>query len=133
MDPHMYHYAPVSQALDELKEKGFTVDFNNLEGRIINSPDDFTIVHIYRYEGESDPGDEATVYGIKSSTGEKGVFVAGALAYTDKSAAMVLNELSIKNKKDPEMNPEMNPETSQEPMPSEDQRPKEEVKLIDHL
>lgn len=139
MDPHMYHYAPVSQALDELKEKGFTVDFNNQEGRIINSPHDFTIVHIYYYEGESDPGDEATVYGITSSTGEKGVFVAGASAYTDKSAAMVLNELSIKNKKDPEEHPEMNPETSQEPKPQEDHKPredhkiKEEVKLIDQL
>ena len=45
------------------------------EDRIINSPDNFEIVHVYRYEGETDPGDEATVYGIKSSTGEKGVFV----------------------------------------------------------
>ena len=76
MDPHMYHYATVSKALEELKEKGFTVDFNTQEGRIINSPDDFTIVHVYRYEGESDPGDEAMVFGIKSITGEKGVFVA---------------------------------------------------------
>jgi hypothetical protein len=137
MDPHMYHYATVSQALEELKEKGFTVDFNNQEGRIINSPHDFTIVHIYYYEGESDPGDEATVYGIKSSTGEKGVYVAGHQAYTDKSAAMVLNELSIRNKKDPEEHPEVNPETSQEPKPQEDHKPheehKDEVKLIDHL
>ena len=96
MDRHMYHYATVSKALEELTEKGFTVDFNILENRIINSPDEFEIVHIYRYEGESDPGDEATVFGIKSSTGEKGVFVAGLASFTDKSAAMVLNELTIK-------------------------------------
>ena len=100
MDCQMYHYAPVSTALEELAEKGFTVDFNVQENRIINSPDDFQIVHIYRYEGESDPGDEAPVFGIKSSTGEKGVFVAGLSAFTDKSAAMVLNELSIKGRKD---------------------------------
>lgn len=137
MDPHMYHYATVSQALEELREKGFTVDFNNQESRIINSPDDFTIEHLYYYEGESDPGDEATVYGIKSSTGEKGVYVAGHQAYTDKSAAMVLNELSIRNKRDPEEHPEMNPQTSQEPKPDEDRKPsvdhKDEIKLIDHL
>lgn len=131
MDPKMYHYATVSKALDELKEKGFTIDFNNQEGRIINSPDDFTIVHVYRYEGDSDPGDEAMVFGIKSSTGEKGVFVAGLSAFTDNSAAMVLNELSIRGKKDPEEHAEVNPESSQEPEP--DQKPKEEVKLIDHL
>ncbi len=98
MDPHMYHYATVSKALEELNEKGFTVDFNIQENRIINSPDEFEIVHLYRYEGASDPGDEATIYGIKSSTGEKGVFVAGLSAFTDNSAAMVLNELSIKGR-----------------------------------
>lgn len=96
----MYHYATVSKALEELKEKGFTIDFNVQEKRIIDSPDDFEIVHLYRYEGESDPGDEATVFGIKSSTGEKGVFVAGLSAFADNSAAMVLNELTIKGRED---------------------------------
>lgn len=135
MDPHMYHYATVSKALEELKKKGFTVDFNNQEGRIINSPHDFTIEHVYRYEGESDPGDEAMVFGIKSSTGEKGVFVAGPSAWTDNSAAMVLNELSIKNKKDPSEHPEMNADCDE--CSTTDQAPaqtsKEETKLIDHL
>lgn len=98
MDNRMYHYATVSEALDELKEKGFTVDFNILESKIINNPEDFEIVHIYRYEGDTDPGDEATVFGIKSSNGEKGVFVAGLAAFTEKSAAMVLNDLAIKEK-----------------------------------
>ena len=96
----MYHYATVSKALEELKEKGFTIDFNINEKRIIDSPDDFEIVHLYRYEGESDPGDEATVFGIKSSTGEKGVFVAGLSTFADNSAAMVLNELTIKGRED---------------------------------
>jgi len=132
MDPHMYHYATVSKALEELKEKGFTVDFNNQEGRIINSPDEFTIVHVYRYEGESDPGDEATVFGIQSSTGEKGVFVAGHSAFTDNSAAIVLNELSIKNKKDPQEHPEMNTAPDQSHKTGAEQK-KKEVKLIDHL
>ncbi len=99
MESKMYHYATVSKALKELAEKGFTVDFNVLENRIINSPDDFEIVHVYRYEGESDPGDEATVYGIKSSTGEKGVFVAGLSPFTETSATMVLNELNMKQRK----------------------------------
>lgn len=98
MESQMYHYATVSKALEELAEKGFSVDFNILENRIINSPDDFEIVHIYRYEGQSDPGDEATVFGIKSSTGEKGIFVAGLSTFADSSAAMVLHELSIKGR-----------------------------------
>lgn len=100
MENRMYHYTTVTRALEELKQKGFTVDFNIQESKIINNPADFEIVHIYRYEGQTDPGDEATVFGIKSNTGEKGVFVAGLSAFADNSAAMVLNDLSIKGKKD---------------------------------
>lgn len=98
MEEVMYHYATVSKALSELKEKGFTIDFNANENRIINNPNDFEIVHVYRYEGDSDPGDEAVVFGIKSITGEKGVFVGGLSASADKSAAIVLNDLIIKRK-----------------------------------
>lgn len=39
--------------------------------------DDFDIVDVYRYEGNSDPGDEATVYAIQSKKGVKGVLVTG--------------------------------------------------------
>ena len=96
----MYHYTTVSKALEELNEKGFTVDYNIQESKIINNPNDFEIEHIYRYEGETDPGDEATVFGIKSVKGEKGVYVTGLSATADKSATMVLNDLAIKGKKE---------------------------------
>ena len=98
MDHQMYHYDTVSKALEELAKKGFTVDFNLKDEEIINNPDHYEIEHIYRYEGETDPGDEATVYGIKSSTGEKGVYVAGNTTYTENSAAMTLHELTIKGR-----------------------------------
>jgi len=99
MERQMYHYATVSKALEELAEKGFKTDFNLDEKRIVENPNDFEIVHIYRYEGESDPGDEATVYGVVSKSGEKGVFVAGDLSMDDNSATKVLNDLSIKGRK----------------------------------
>ncbi len=106
MDTQMYHYATASKALEELGEKGFTVDFNIQENRIINNPNDFEIVHVYRYEGDSDPGDEVMVFGIKSVTsGEKGVFVAGLAAFTDNSAAIVLNDLSIKGRSEKTIEP----------------------------
>jgi hypothetical protein len=94
----MYHYSTVSEALDDLNEKGFTFDFNLHEEDIKKNPHKYEIVHIYRYEGDTDPGDEATVFGIKCSTGKKGVFVAGLSAFTENSAAMVLHELSIKGR-----------------------------------
>ncbi len=91
-----YHYASVLKALEELKAKDFTVDFNLLEEDIMRHPEHYQILHIYRYEGESDPDDEAIVYGIKSNTGEKGVFVAGFSPGSESEAAKVLHDLSIK-------------------------------------
>ncbi|MFD2603001.1 MULTISPECIES: hypothetical protein [Flavobacterium] len=98
MDQQMYHYATVSKALQELNDKGYTTDFNLEEDRIKKHSDDFEIQHIYRYEGESDPGDEATVYGIKAKSGEKGVFVASPGAYTENGAAKILLDMSIKGR-----------------------------------
>ena len=98
MEKQMYHYATVSKALEELAQKGYTTDFNLEEDRIKHHTDEFTVEHIYRYEGESDPGDEATVYGIISDKGEKGVFVAGASAFTEKSAAKALHQLTIQDR-----------------------------------
>jgi hypothetical protein len=94
----MYHYATVSKALDQLNEKGFTFDFNINSDMIRKNPEKFEIVHVYRYEGESDPGDEAVVYGIKSSSGKKGVYVAGFSADSDQETIKVLNDLSIKGR-----------------------------------
>jgi len=98
MDRQMYHYATVSKALQELADKGFTVDYNLEEERLVEHSDEFEIVEIYRYEGETDPGDEATVYGIKSKDGEKGVYVSGYMAYEEKPAARILHEISIRGR-----------------------------------
>ena len=94
----MYHYATVSKALDQLNEKGFTCDFNLNADMIKKNPEKFEIVHVYRYEGDSDPGDEAVVYGIKSSSGKKGVYVAGFSADSDQETANLLSDLSIKGR-----------------------------------
>jgi hypothetical protein len=94
----MYHYATVSKALDDLNENGYTYDFNLHSDDIIKNPQHYEIEHIYRYEGDSNPDDEATVYGIKSSSGKKGVFVAGFSANSENDAAQVLNEISIKGR-----------------------------------
>lgn len=98
MDKQIYHYATVTKALQDLKEKGYSTDFNIDEERIINHKDEFTIEHIYRYEGESDPGDEATVYGLKASNGEKGVYVVSPGSDDSKGAA-ILNEIAISGRR----------------------------------
>ncbi|MCB0493896.1 MAG: hypothetical protein KDC93_15940 [Cyclobacteriaceae bacterium] len=93
------YYATVSEALRQLKEKGFDADFNLGNNCIVCdggsfSPKDFEILEVYRYEGQTDPADEATVYGIESSTGIKGVLVTGYGAAADLSGE-ILTKLSI--------------------------------------
>lgn len=78
----MHTYDTVSEAVNGLKSRGFTTDFNLDENCLVChsdkfNPDEFQIVEIYRFEGNSDPSDEAIVYGIESKNGMKGVLVNG--------------------------------------------------------
>jgi hypothetical protein len=80
----MYTYDTVSQAVNGLKQRGFNVDFNLENDSIICKstpitlmPSEFEITEVYRYEGESDPADEAIVYAIESKHGHKGILVNG--------------------------------------------------------
>lgn len=95
-----YRYATTERALEELATKGYTKDYNADSDLLIENPDDFKIVYIYRYEGMSNPDDESTVYGIEHSGGEKGVFVAGNLSFDEDDAAKVLLDLEIKGRKE---------------------------------
>ena len=78
----MYVYDTVTAAVSGLKERGYTKDFNLEENSIAchedkYHPEDFEITEIYRFEGNSDPADEAVVYAIESNSGDKGVLVSG--------------------------------------------------------
>lgn len=100
MDTH-YHYATVTNAINDLRAKGFTEDFNLEENCITGKPGKFTheefeITEVYRYEGDTDPGDEATVYGIISSTGVKGVLVTGYGMSSDSLSTAILRKLTFK-------------------------------------
>lgn len=75
----------VSEVLNKLKKDGYTVDFNLNDNCLVchgNSlqinPDEFVVDKHYRFEGISDPGDEAIVYAISSAKHQvKGTLVNG--------------------------------------------------------
>jgi len=99
---HKTHYDTVSKAIEELRKQGYTTDFNIDESNITCSDgkfgaDDFEVVDVYRYEGDSDPGDEAAVYAIRSSTGLKGILVTGYGASADISSEEILEKLGSKS------------------------------------
>lgn len=95
-----YHYATVSKAIEELRQKGYNEDFNLDNNYLVcNSGrfghDEFVITDIYFYEGETDPGDEATVYGIQSASGHKGVLVTGDEADLDPMSDQIIDKLLV--------------------------------------
>ena len=96
----IYAYDTVSQAVNELRARGFTMDFNLKENCIICNqqefnPEDFKIVEVYRYEGDSDPADEAVVYAIESKNGLKGVLVNGYGISAETLSSEMAKKLSM--------------------------------------
>lgn len=93
-------YDTVSQAVNGLKERGYTTDFNlqsnciECEGKKFNSKD-FEITEFYRFEGNSDPADEAVVYAIESNTGLKGVLVNAFGVYSESLSDEMIKKLSF--------------------------------------
>jgi hypothetical protein len=75
----------VSEVINHLKNEGYLVDFNLKEnciechGNYLQIfPDEFVIDKSYRFEGLSDPADEAIVYAISSPKyNVKGILVDG--------------------------------------------------------
>lgn len=93
-----FHYETVSEAINELRERGFIIDFNLEENSIVShsekfNTDDFEIIEVYRYEGNSDPADEATVYGIQSKSGFRGILVTGYGTSSDSATTEILKKL----------------------------------------
>ena len=96
----MYVYDTVTDAIKGLRERGYTKDFNLKENCIICNdekfhPEDFEIVEVYRFEGETDPADEAVVYAIESNNGDKGILVSGYGISADEMTAEMAKKLSM--------------------------------------
>ncbi len=99
----MYVYETISGAINGLKERGYKLDFNLKENRIICEdekfqPEDFEITEFYRFEGETDPSDEAVVYAIESNNGKKGVLVNAFGIYADPLSDDIIKKLSFHKK-----------------------------------
>lgn len=98
----MRDYGTMVEALNDLKQRGFTLDFNLAKDALHNStqnitlhPSDFEISELYRFEGPSDPADNAIVYAINSNKYHiKGVFVNAYGMYSDDISEDLLKKLN---------------------------------------
>jgi hypothetical protein len=96
-----FHYATVTEAIEQLKKQGYTLDLNLKENHFVAGEqqyiaDEFEIVDLYRYEGPSDPADEATVYALASASGIKGILVSGYGISADDASTEILKLLHYK-------------------------------------
>lgn len=82
---HIGEMATLSQVINALSTQGYRLDFNLSSQQLgvkLNplqeSPESFQIDRSYRFEGESDPEDQAILYAISALDGSiKGILVDG--------------------------------------------------------
>ncbi|MFI5195460.1 MAG: phosphoribosylpyrophosphate synthetase [Chitinophagales bacterium] len=96
----------ITEVINKLRADGYTEDFNLQQNCLVCRNGHYTVFHnefvidkVYRFEGGSDPADEATVYAISSPRyGIKGVLVNGAGIYTDELTDEMLESLKMNRK-----------------------------------
>jgi len=95
-------YGTVTEALDDLARRGFTANFECLDGALTSvdsgrsfRAEELTIVEHHRFEGVSDPDDMAVVYAIVSRDGVRGVVVDAFGAYANPTLGEFLGKVRI--------------------------------------
>ena len=87
--------------LNKLKSEGYIEDFNLKENQLVCSNgkhvlfhDDFHIDKVFRFEGETNPSDEAILYAISSEKYKlKGVLINAYGIYSDSVSDEMLQKL----------------------------------------
>ena len=99
----MTSYDTVTDALKDLKLRGYAIDFNIAFDKITCSknetclnPDEFEIVEVYRFEGDTNPDDEDVVYAVESKDGKiKGTLTSAFGIYAENISTDMIQKLSM--------------------------------------
>ena len=96
-------YDTLLDALNDLKQRGYTIDFNLAFDYVKSSetgvrllPSQFEITEYYRFEGISDPEDSSVIFAIESTDGTmKGVLVNAYGVYSEVCSEEMLEKLKM--------------------------------------
>ena len=98
----MKSYSTIVEAIDGLKNDGYTNDFNLHPDwieceplKLKMAPEEFHVDEVHRFEGMTDPGDSAVLYAISSNKGLKGVLVDAYGAYSESVSPEMIKKLTI--------------------------------------
>ncbi len=100
----MKDYGTLSQAINKLKlEEGYEYDFNLLDEKLelknekeTYDVDDFNVDKVLRFEGASNPDDNAILYAISTKNGKKGVLVDGYGISGGQISKNMMNKLDLR-------------------------------------
>jgi len=98
----MKTFDTLTDAINDLKQRGYTNDFNLHPDRIECSaltlkltPEEFHVDEVYRFEGLTNPDDNTVLYAISSTQGAKGVLVDAYGAYSDSLSSTMIEKLRV--------------------------------------
>lgn len=99
----MHNYDTVVAAINGLKQRGYSLDFNLAfdkltcnDNDVCLNPNDFEITEVHRFEGETNPSDEDVVYAVESKDKKiKGVVSSAFGIYADNLSSGMIKKLSM--------------------------------------
>ena len=99
----MANYDNLVDAINDLKQKGYTTDFNLAfdkiqcasTGRYL-SPSAFDIMEHHRFEGDTDPDNSSVLYVIESHDKKmKGILISAYGVYSDAASDDMIQKLKV--------------------------------------
>ena len=96
----------LATCLNRIVNKGYTEDFKITEKGLeapqnhhLYKPEQIQVVNFYRFEGESDPDDNAILYVIETNDGIKGTLIDAYGVYSDDRVAKFIDNVKSIQKK----------------------------------
>lgn len=96
----------LATSLNKLVLQGYTEDFKatemgllSLKGEKKYAPEEIGVVNFFRFEGASDPADNAILYVIETNDGTKGTLIDAYGPYADPNVSRFMKEVEGITKK----------------------------------
>lgn len=100
----MKSYTTLSEAINDLKKRGYKEDFNLHNDRVGCAalelqwhPENFSVDEYHRFEGMSNPDDNSIVFAISSTDGVKGTLLDAYGMYAENLTDAMIKKLAVKH------------------------------------
>lgn len=97
----------LTNCLNKMVQEGYSENFTITDKGLASiqyhnyyQPDQIAVVNFFRFEGESDPDDNAILYVIETNDGVRGTLVDAYGVYTDSKLSQFMKNVETIQKKD---------------------------------